>query len=65
LHAKYGLDFEYSPYQTGVKGLEAGVMIDAFANPVEIMDLEEIKNKQIYFSFYVNLYFGKKYNSLQ
>jgi len=65
LHAKYGLDFEYSPYQTGVKGLEAGVAIDAFANPVEIMDLDDVKNKRIFFSFYVNLYFGKKSNTLQ
>jgi len=64
LHTKFGLDFEYSPYQTGIKGIETGIAIDAFPKPVEIMDLVDLKNKSIFLSVYLNFYFGKKYNVL-
>lgn len=64
VHAKFGLDFEYSPYQTGIRGLETGVAIDFFPKEVEIMELDDVKNKQLFLSFYINLYFGKKYNNL-
>ncbi|MFT4660065.1 MAG: hypothetical protein ACI8XB_000322 [Patiriisocius sp.] len=64
LHTKLGIDFEYSPYQTGVKGLEAGIALDAFPKRVEIMDLQEVKNKRFFLSFYLRFYMGKKYNNL-
>jgi len=55
-----GFLFEYSPYQRGVKAVEAGVMADFYFEEVPIMALE--KNKQLFLNFYVNVHIGKKYN---
>jgi hypothetical protein len=54
------LYFELSPYQTQLKGLEAGIALDAFAEKVPLMAFEE--NNQFFFSFFVNLFIGKKFN---
>lgn len=59
VHVKAGLLFEYSPENEGIKALEIGVTLDAFAKKVPIMALTE--NKQFFVSFYLNLLFGKKY----
>ena len=60
LYAKMGLYFETSPEQKQIKGLETGISMDAFLREVPIMATEE--NKQFFFSFYVNLFLGKRYN---
>jgi len=60
LYTKIGLYFETSPQQKGIKGLESGISMDAFIREVPIMAIE--KNKQFFFSFYVNLFLGKRYN---
>jgi hypothetical protein len=57
---KTGFFFEYSPYQRGLRALEAGAMLDVYFDRVPIMALE--RNKEAFFNFYLNVYFGKKFN---
>lgn len=68
---KWGLLVEYSNYRDGLKGIEAGVQLDAFLTRIPIMSekiLEEqedgAKNHQFFPSLYINFFFGKKYNAL-
>lgn len=64
-HAKFGLFVEYSPEQTGIKGIETGVSIDAYPDQIPIMAAIEEgvpENKQLFLNFYINVFFGKKYN---
>ncbi|MFZ4784809.1 MAG: hypothetical protein ACOYLH_04975 [Flavobacteriales bacterium] len=68
---KWGLMVEYSNERVGLKGIEAGVQIDAFLTRIPIMSqkiLEEqedgAKNHQFFPSLYINFFFGKKYNAL-
>ncbi len=65
--AKFAFNFEYSNTKNRLKGLETGVVLDAYLKRVPIMaesigGLEGVKNKQIFFNFYINLFLGKKYN---
>ncbi|HQW39986.1 MAG: hypothetical protein KBA60_09415 [Flavobacteriales bacterium] len=61
---RVALDFEYSGNVTGVKGIEIGATLDAFARKVPIMyEVEGVKNKQFFFEFYVALQFGKKFTT--
>ena len=60
LYTKLGMYFENSPSQKGIMGLETGVSIDAYLRQVPIMALEE--NKQFFFSFYINVFIGKRFN---
>ncbi len=59
VHARFGLHFEYANAKDRLKGLEAGVALDAYPDEVPIMAL--IANKQMFFTFYINLLYGKKY----
>lgn len=64
-HAKFSLFVEYSPEQTGIKGLEAGISLDAYPEDIPIMaTLDEgiPENKKLFLNFFVNVFFGKKYN---
>ena len=60
LYTKLGLYLENSPNQKGIMGLETGISMDAFLREVPIMALE--KNKRFFFSFYVHVFIGKRYN---
>lgn len=60
IFVKTGLFFEYSPYQRGLTAVEAGAMADIYFEQIPLMALE--RNKEVFFNFYVNLYFGKKFN---
>lgn len=65
VHTKFGLFVEYSPEQTGIKGIEAGVSLDAFPEDIPIMATIEKgvpENKKLFLNFYINLFIGKKYN---
>jgi hypothetical protein len=47
--------------------MEVGGVLDAYANRVPIMaeeigELEGVDNRRYFFSLYVNLFVGKKYN---
>lgn len=60
LYAKAGLNFEFGPYKTSIKALEAGVMIDGYPIPIPIM---AFRDKHYYFlNFYLSFTFGKRYN---
>ena len=59
IHAKFGLNFEYSPDRVGIRALEVGLAMDAYLSRLKIMATEE--NRQVYFNFYLNLLFGKKF----
>lgn len=57
-----GLNFEYSGRTTGIKSIEVGLGMDAYAKPVPIMaEVEDVQNKQFFFEFYLAIQFGKKY----
>ena len=59
---RVALSFEYSGETTGLKGLEVGAMVDVYQKTVPIMaELEGVRNKQIFFEFYLALQFGKKF----
>jgi hypothetical protein len=58
---RFGFNFEYAGENEGVKALEVGATLDAFAKTLPIMaELEGVKNKQFFLEFYVALQFGKK-----
>ncbi len=66
---KIALNFEYANYKEGLKGIEAGLAVDAYANRIPIMSEEVLalepdgaKNHQVFISLYINFFFGKKYN---
>jgi len=70
LFAKFSLNFEYSDLKDRLKGIETGVAVDAFSRRVPIMSeqilaegqVEKARNHQLFLTFYINLFFGKKYN---
>ncbi|HEX2616438.1 MAG TPA: hypothetical protein VHL57_02795 [Flavobacteriales bacterium] len=60
---RVALNFEYAGENTGVKSLEVGATIDAYAEKVPIMaELEglNVENKQFFLEFYLALQFGGK-----
>lgn len=59
LHTRFGLYFEYANVKDGVKALEAGIATDVYPQKVPIMAV--VDNKQVFFTFYLNLMLGKKY----
>lgn len=55
------VNFEYSGHTTGIKAIEAGVSMDAYATKVPIMaELEGVENKQFFFEFYIAVQIGKR-----
>jgi len=57
--AKFGLHFEYSPEEDGLKALEVGAMLDYYPKKVPLMAIAD--NANFYLNFYVSLIFGRKY----
>ncbi len=60
VYAKLGLNFEFGDYNSSIKALELGGVIDYYPLPVEIMALNP---KQSFFiTFYLSFSFGKRYD---
>lgn len=60
LYVKAGLNFEFGQYNTTIKALEAGIMVDGYAIPIPIM---AFRDEDYYFiNFYLNFTFGKRFN---
>lgn len=67
--AKFAMNFEYSNERERLKGIEVGGAVDVFHKRIPIMaekilrdDLSNPKNHQVFFSLYINLFFGTKYD---
>lgn len=59
-YGKSGLNFEFGEYNTKVKSLELGVLVDSFPMPIPIMAFSD--PRYIFLNFYLNFTFGKRYN---
>ncbi|MBX7052519.1 MAG: hypothetical protein K1X54_10835 [Flavobacteriales bacterium] len=64
---KFAFSFEYSNTKERLKGIETGAAIDVFAKRIPIMalyseDSKNPKNHQLFFSLYINFFFGTKYD---
>lgn len=69
LTAKAAMSFEYSNERERLKGIETGVALDVFHKRIPIMtekvlreDMTNPKNHQVFFSIYINIFFGTKYD---
>ncbi|NND77659.1 MAG: hypothetical protein HKN39_05705 [Flavobacteriales bacterium] len=67
VYGKFGFLVEYSGEQTGIRGLETGISLDAYPKDIPIMtdefdQISEVDNKRFFLNFYLNLFLGKKYN---
>ncbi|MDG1158016.1 MAG: hypothetical protein P8N19_00890 [Flavobacteriales bacterium] len=58
---KFALNFEYSSENDGLKGLEVGAVLDAYATDIPILADLYGTNKQFFLNAYVNFFFGRKY----
>lgn len=60
---KFAFHFEYANEKDRLKGLETGVALDGYFNRVPIM-AEELgaENNRFFLTFFLNFFFGKKYN---
>jgi hypothetical protein len=58
-YGKLGLSFEYGAMDDDVKIIETGITIDAYGKTIPIMALTH--NNQLYFNFYINLLYGRKW----
>lgn len=60
---KFAFNFEYSNEKDRLKGLDVGLAVDAYARQIPIM-AENIteENKQVFLTFYLNFFFGSKFN---
>jgi hypothetical protein len=59
VYGKLGLTFEYGSYSDDIKCIETGISVDAYGKDVPIMALTE--NKPVFFNFYINLLYGRKW----
>lgn len=57
--AKFGLHFEYSGEEDGIKALEVGAALDMYPQIIPQMANED--NHRYFLNFYVNILFGRKY----
>ncbi len=61
IHAAFGLNFNYDSDRAGMNGIELGATIDYFPiEEIEVMAFAD--NYSVFFNFYLNLQFGKKFN---
>ena len=61
---RFGFNFEHSGQAAGIKAIEVGATVDAYPEPVPIMaQMEGVKNKALFFGFYISVQFGKKFIS--
>jgi hypothetical protein len=66
LYTKLGISFEYGSQDEDVKIIEAGCTFDAYGTTIPIMGTPKnpifpVKNNQVYFNFYINLLYGRKW----
>ena len=60
LYIKGGINFYFGQYNTKIKSLEMGFVIDGFVTPIPIMAFSD---SYYYFAnFYLSIVFGKRYN---
>lgn len=60
-HVKTGLSFEFGSFGSGVSGLEAGLLLEAYSQRIELLDISpnySTYNRWFFSSLYVNIYFG-------
>ena len=60
IYAKFGFNFEFGSYNTELKAVEAGIIIDYNPKAVPIMAYN--KNSNIIPNVYISYHFGKRYN---
>ena len=58
-YGKLGISFEYGTLHDDVKAIETGITVDVYGREVPIMAFTE--NKQIFFNFYINILYGRKW----
>ncbi|MEP7171514.1 MAG: hypothetical protein ABI855_19240 [Bacteroidota bacterium] len=59
IYGKLGFSFEYGSQDDDVKIIETGITIDAYDKTIPLMALTQ--NNQLYFNFYINLLYGRKW----
>lgn len=60
---KFAFNFEYSDEKDRLKGLDVGVAVDAYSRQIPIMADQLVdRNNQVFVTFFVNFFFGGKYN---
>jgi hypothetical protein len=59
VHARAAISFEFGQIKNSVAGLETGFVVEQFSRKQEILAFAE--NRSFFTSFYLTLYFGKKY----
>ncbi len=59
LYGKLGVSFEYGSNYQDIKAIETGVTFDLYGKEVPIMAFTE--NNQLYFTFYINILYGRKW----
>ena len=59
---RFAFNFEYAGNNTGIRALEVGASMDAYAERVpQMADLEDVgTNKQFFFELYIAMHFGAK-----
>lgn len=60
IYGKFGLSFDYASRETSVKTIETGMIVDYYFARLPVMAF--IQNKSLFFSFYVSVNFGGKWN---
>jgi len=58
-YGKLGVSFEYGTYSDNLKLIEVGMTVDAYAKEIPVMAYAN--NNQVFFNFYINLLYGKKW----
>ncbi|MCK5846872.1 MAG: hypothetical protein KAG84_05500 [Bacteroidales bacterium] len=57
---KMGLNIEFAPYQEKTKAFEAGIIVDTYALPIQIMGLSDPEYYKL--RFFLAFRFGSRYN---
>jgi hypothetical protein len=60
IYAKAGLNFEFGDYNTRIKALEAGILVEGYPLPIPIMAFED--PHYFFLNFYLSFSFGKRFN---
>nr|NQU91467.1 hypothetical protein [Bacteroidota bacterium] len=60
LYLKGGINFYFGQYNTSIKSLEAGIVVDGYISSIPIMAFSD--EHQYFVNLYVSFTFGKRYN---
>lgn len=60
LYAKLGLNFEFGTYNSSIKAVEVGSILDYYPLPVQVMAYNPEYN--FFLTFYISVSFGKRYD---